>query len=869
MAQTTAGAKTADPFWSIPADQLLAQLQTDASCGLSEAEAAERLSRQGPNRLAAQQQSGDLVLLVRQFSSPIVVILIVAALLSFALRDATDGAIILLIVLVSGLLGFWQERGAAQAMATLLRSVELKALVRRGGQEQVIATEALVCGDLVLVAAGDGIPADCRLLEQCDLFVNEAALTGESFPVDKSPGVVDADAPLAGRSNVLMLGTHVVSGSGLAVVVRTGRATQFGQIAERLRLRPSQTEFEHGVRRFGALLVEITLLLVITIFAVNVYLQRPVLESFLFALALAVGLTPQLLPAIISVNLAKGAQRMAAKRVIVRRLAAIEDFGSMDVLCCDKTGTLTEGEVRLEGAFDIDGQPSQRVLLQAWLNASFETSFANPIDAAIRRHQPPAADGWCKRDELPYDFERKRLSVLVERGGEALLITKGALNKVLEVCSSAEHAGECLPLDQVRQQIEQRAQAFNAKGYRTLGVAMRQLDRDSTITRHCEADMVLIGMLVFADPPKAGIAQTLAELEQLGVRLKIISGDNALVAAHVGQQVGLRQPRLLTGAQLHRLSDAALPARARHIDIFAEIEPSQKERIVRALRRSGHVVGYMGDGINDAPALHAADVSISVQGAVDAAKEAADIVLLDNDLSVLQAGVREGRRTFANTLKYVFMATSANFGNMISMAAASLVLPFLPLLPKQVLLTNLLTDLPELGIATDRVDVEWIQRPRRWNVAFIRRFMLTFGLVSSLFDGLTFAVLLLVLRAGPTEFRTGWFVESVVSAALIVLVVRTRRPALQSRPSRLLLVATLVVVVVTVALPYTPMAGVLGFAPLPGRFLAILTLIVLAYGATAELAKRWFYRHSSLVLGPEMMAAQAASPRQATQARTP
>ena len=843
MSQHTTGVPTSAPFWSIPTDQLLVELGADPQRGLSDAEAATRLLRQGPNQLAERQRADVAVLLLRQFSSPIVVILIVAALLSFALRDATDGGIILVIVLVSGLLGFWQERGAAQVMAALLRSVELQALVRRGGREQVIPTHELVSGDVVLVAAGDGIPADCRLLEECDLFVNEAALTGESFPVDKSPGVVTAAAPLAGRSNVLMLGTHVVSGSGVAVVVRTGRATEFGQIAERLRLRPPQTEFEHGVRRFGALLLEITLVLVITIFAVNVYLQRPVLESFLFALALAVGLTPQLLPAIISVNLAKGAQRMAAERVIVRRLAAIEDFGSMDVLCCDKTGTLTEGEVRLEAALDRDGQPSEQVLLYAWLNASFETSFANPIDAAIRRHGGPTADGWRKRDELPYDFERKRLSVLVERGGESLLITKGALTNVLEVCSSAERSGRsAVPLAQVRQQIEQRAEALNEQGYRTLGVALRRLDSASTISRSSEAEMVFLGLLVFADPPKAGIARTLADLERLGVRLKIISGDNALVATHVGEQVGLVQPRVLTGVDLHQLSDAALPTRARHIDIFAEIEPSQKERIVRALRRSGHVVGYMGDGINDAPAMHAADVSISVQGAVDAAKEAADIVLLDNDLNVLQAGVREGRRTFANTLKYVFMATSANFGNMISMAAASVVLPFLPLLPKQVLLTNLLTDLPELGIATDRVDPEWIERPRRWNVGFIRRFMLTFGLVSSVFDGLTFVVLVVGLRAGPVEFRTGWFVESVVSAALIVLVVRTRRSVFHSRPSRLLLLATVLVVGITVALPYMPIAGLLGFTPLPPRFLGILALIVLAYAASAELAKRWFYR---------------------------
>lgn len=846
MSPWSSDAAHTKPFWSLPAERLGAELNSDLQHGLSHAVAAERLAREGPNQLRKASHADLPVLLLRQFSSPIVVILIVAALLSFALSDATDGAIILMIVVVSGLLGFAQERGAAKAMGALLQAVELQSSVLREGELHEIPNRELVRGDVVLLRAGDGIPADCRLLSEHDLFVNQAALTGESFPVDKSPGVMAPQTPLAQRSNTLLLGTHVVSGRGRAMVICTGKATAFGAIAERLRLRPPQTEFENGVRRFGSLLVEITLLLVITIFAVNVYLDRPVLESFLFALALAVGLTPQLLPAIISVNLAKGAQRMASQQVIVRRLAAIEDFGSMDVLCSDKTGTLTEGQVCLQAACDVLGQPSERVLLHAWLNASFETSFANPIDAAIRSYGAPGTDGWIKRDELPYDFERKRLSVLAECSGNSLMITKGALSNVLAVCTQVELPdGSCVPLADHRQAIEQRAQALNAQGYRTLGVAIRRLDHASTITYASETAMIFQGVLSFADPPKAGIHDTLAGLERLGVRLKIITGDNPLVAARVGEQVGLLQPRVLTGAQLRQLSDAALPARASDTDIFAEIEPSQKERIVRALRQAGHVVGYMGDGINDAPALHAADVSISVQGAMDAAKEAADIVLLEADLDVLLAGVREGRRTFANTLKYVFMATSANFGNMVSMAGVSLLLPFLPLLPKQVLLTNLLTDLPELSIATDRVDADWIEKPRRWNVAFIRRFMLVFGLVSSLFDWLTFGILRFGLHAGAAEFRTGWFVESVVSASLIVLVVRTRHPFLRSRPSRLLLIATLLVVAGTVMLPATRLGVLFGFVPLPPVFMPILGLIVLAYVSTAELVKHWFYLHVS------------------------
>jgi Mg2+-importing ATPase len=836
-----APADAAPPFWSVPPEQLLRELGADDT-GLTSVEAAARLERIGPNILGERKRSDVPALLLRQFTSPIILILIAAAVLSFAVRDPTDSAIILGIVVVSGLLGFWQERGAATAVEKLLETVALKATVLRDGQETGIPVDALVPGDVVLLSAGSGIPADCRLLAEQDLFVDEAALTGESYPVDKSPGIVSADAALARRDNVLLLGTHVVSGSGRAVVVHTGRATEFGKISERLRLRPQETEFERGVRRFGYLLLEVTLVLVIAIFAFNVYLQRPVLDSFLFALALAVGLTPQLLPAIISVNLATGARRMAERQVIVKRLAAIENFGSMDVLCSDKTGTLTEGRVQVHAALDADGQESERVLFHAWLNATYETAFTNPIDEAVRTHRVFTLDGWRKLDEVPYDFERKRLSVLAEHDGRAVLITKGALRNVLDACTVAERVdGTTFPIGEARLAIERRYAELSAKGYRTLGVALREMASPGPIDRGSESGMTFLGLLVLADPPKAGIVATVAALGGLGVRLKMITGDNALVAANVGAQVGLAAARVLTGPELRLLSDDALPVRAREADIFAEVEPNQKERIIRALRKAGHVVGYMGDGINDAPALHAADVSISVQGAVDVAKEAADIVLLERDLAVLEAGVREGRRTFANTLKYVFMATSANFGNMFSMAGASLLLPFLPLLPKQILLTNLLTDFPELTIATDRVDAAWIERPRRWNIGFIRKFMITFGLVSSVFDYLTFGVLLRVLRAGPGEFRTGWFVESVVSATLIVLVVRTRGAFLRSRPSRPLLLTTLVVATATLAIPYTPFGTLFGFVPLPPLFLAMMGLIVLAYVASAELAKRWFY----------------------------
>jgi Mg2+-importing ATPase len=585
--------------------------------------------------------------------------------------------------------------------------------------------------------------------------------------------------------------------------------------------------------------------LVMAIFAINVYFHRPVLEAFLFSLALAVGLTPQLLPAIISINLAHGAKRMAQAKVIVRRLSSIENFGSMNVLCSDKTGTLTEGVVRLRSALDVHGQESEKVLLYAYLNAFHETGFTNPIDEAIRTHRPFDVSAYEKLGELPYDFIRKRLSILVSQGDRRLMVTKGALENVLAVCSTAETSeGPTVDIATVRGEIDRHFAELSSQGLRTLGVAYRDVGSSSRITKEHEASMVFLGLLVLYDPPKPGIVDTIDHLARLGVSLKMITGDNRLVAAHAARQVGLSCARILTGPQLRQLSDEALLQRVNTVCVFAEVEPNQKERIIVALKKAGNVVGYMGDGINDASALHAADVGISVDSAVDVAKEAADIVLLEKDLEVLVQGVREGRITFANTLKYVFMATSANFGNMFSMAGASLFLPFLPLLPKQILLTNLMTDFPEMTIATDSVDPEMVEQPRRWDVRFIRNFMLTFGLVSSVFDYLTFGVLLWFLHATPEQFRTGWFLESVISASLIVLVIRTRRPFFKSKPGRHLLVATGVIVAVTFILPYTPLREILGFTPMPWPFLVVLGGILTLYIVAAELAKLVFYRRA-------------------------
>jgi len=828
------------PFWTFPSNELLKELTTETS-GLTQEEAEIRIKTFGANLLKQRKSHSNLVLFFAQFKSPIILILIFAAVLSAFLQDPADTIIILAIVLGSGLLGFWQEVGAAGAVEKLLSIVEIKAVILRNGVVVEIPLAEVVPGDITVLSAGGGIPGDCLLIESVGLFVDEAALTGETYPVEKSVGVKDADTALAQRSNVLYMGTHVVSGTGKAVIVKTGLTTEFGAVSQRLRLRAPETEFELGIRHFGYLLMEVTLLLVIAIFAINVYLARPVLDSFLFSMALAVGLTPQLLPAIISVNLSRGAKNMASKKVIVKRLSSIENFGSMNVLCSDKTGTLTEGVVHLHSTLDYSGHESEKVLLFAYINASLEKGYANPIDEAVRSHKQFDLKSYEKLSEIPYDFIRKRLSILVKSDDKTILITKGALKNVLDVCSFVEGPNETVvPIQQVLPQIQTLFSDLGTKGLRTLGVAYKKAE--DTELKDQEKDMTFLGFLVLYDPPKEGIAETVNTLKEMGITLKVITGDNKLVAMSLGKQIGLANPEVLTGPELYKMSDEALIQKLGNIDLFAEIEPNQKERVILALKKAGNVVGYLGDGINDASALHAADVGISVNSAVDVAKDAADIVLLEKDLSVLIRGVKEGRVTFANTLKYVFMATSANFGNMFSMAGASLFLSFLPLLPKQILLTNLMTDLPEMTISTDSVDPEMIDGPRRWDIKFIRKFMLTFGLLSSVFDYLTFGALLFFLHATPKQFRTGWFIESVLSASLIVLVIRTRKPFYQSKPGKALFWTTLAVAVAIFIFPYSFLGPLFGFVPLPAVFFPVLGIILLLYIASAEIAKKLFYK---------------------------
>jgi Mg2+-importing ATPase len=830
------------PFWSVSDTELLGNFKSSLT-GLTSNDAKKRIIQYGANRLNPQKRAGAFTLLISQFKSPIILILLFATGLSVFLHDPADALIILLIVLVSGLLGFWQEYSASNAVEKLLAIVQIKAAVIRDGNQLEISIEDIVPGDIIFLNAGDIVPGDCLLLESKDLFVDEAMLTGETFPVEKAVSLLAADTALAKRNNSVWMGTHVVSGSAKALVALTGKNTEFGKVSERLKLKPPETEFERGIRRFGYFLGEVTIFLVVIIFAINVFLHRPVLESFLFSLALAVGLTPQLLPAIISINLAHGAKKMAQKKVIVKRLTSIENFGSMNVICSDKTGTLTEGSVQVESAMDVNGEANEKVFLFAYLNAFYETGFTNPIDQAILNYRKIDLSGYRKQDEIPYDFLRKRLSIYVTQGDAHLMVTKGALDNILEVCSKVEtKEGNIVDIASTKDKIQKHFEEFSNNGFRTLGIAYKNLPEDMPINKSDEKDMTFIGFLTLFDPPKANILDTIARLKSLGVSLKIITGDNRLVAASISKKMGLSDTKIISGPELRQMSDGALLRSVGSVNVFAEIEPNQKERIIIALRKAGNVVGYMGDGINDASALHAADVGISVDTAADVAKDAADIVLLEKDLGVLVEGVREGRTTFANTLKYVFMATSANFGNMFSMAGVSLFIPFLPLLPKQILLTNLLTDFPEMTIATDSVDEQMIDYPRRWDIKAIRKFMITFGLVSSFFDYLTFGLLLLILHINEGQFRTGWFLESVISASMIVLVIRSRKPFFRSRPGKYLLIATLSIAVITLVFPFTPLGNIFGFSPLALSTYLLLLLIVVLYILAAEITKRIFYR---------------------------
>ncbi len=822
------------------------------SNGLSSVEAGERLQQFGANRLAPATQRSVVLQFLAHFKNPLVLVLLVAAGISALTGDLTGALIIGAIVLMSVTLDFVQAYRAGRAAEQLALKVAVTASVLRDGQTCELPVTQLVPGDLVLLSAGCLVPADARLIEANDFFVNQAQLTGEPFPVEKrvATALANGAAPLDDdwsleRSDSVFMGGSVVSGSARVLIGRTGSSTALGQIAVSLAADAPPTAFEIGTRRFGMLIMRLTLLLVLFTLLVNVAFHRSLLESFLFAVALAVGLTPELLPMVVSVTLTRGALRMAALKVIVKRPSAIQDMGAMDVLCTDKTGTLTEAKIRLERHVDACGQSRPQVLTLAYLNSYFESGLKSPLDDAILAHEEIDVSAWRKIDEVPFDFERRRVSVLVQSAQGRRLVVKGAPEDVLRLCTQyQDSSGASVALDaSARERIDALFDSLGQEGFRALGIAWRDvaLDHPHAVVSD-ESELVFAGFAAFLDPPKASAARALSAMAASGVAVKIVTGDNERVTRHVCTELGVPIDGVLTGTEVATMNDDALRARVESVNLFCRVNPSQKNRIILALKARGHVVGYLGDGINDAPSLHTADVGISVDGAVDVAKQAAAMILLEKDLMVLHKGILEGRRTFGNVMKYIMMATSSNFGNMFSMAAATLFLPFLPMLPLQILLNNLLYDVSEITLPLDNVDDEDLVRPKRWDMAFIRNFMLTIGPISSLFDFLTFYLLLRLFNAHEALFRTGWFVESIATQVLVIFVIRTRRNPLRSHPHRWLVATSLAVVLVAMLLPFTPLAPYLGFAPLPPVFFGLLAALLLLYLLMVEGAKQWFYR---------------------------
>ncbi|HVB87232.1 MAG TPA: magnesium-translocating P-type ATPase [Candidatus Dormibacteraeota bacterium] len=819
--------------------------------GLNSEQAAERLTQFGPNDPNPARRGALAIEILLLFLNPLVVILLVAALISAVLGQRIDAAIITLIVVLSIAINFTQTFRSRRAIARLREHVSLTATVLRDGSWQEIKRHEVVPDDIVRLCAGDLVPADAQLLEARDLYVQQAALTGESMPAEKNARPEDKstqgtpDAP-----DRVFLGTSVVSGTAVAKTLATGPRTAFGAIAERLAERPQETEFEHGLRRFGMLITRTVFFLVLFILVVRVAMHKDAFESFVFAVALAVGLTPEFLPMITSVTLARGAVRMAREQVIVKRLPAIQNFGSIDVFCSDKTGTLTTGVMTLYSSCDPFGQASDRALALGYLNSKFESGIRSPLDEALLRAPQPESD-YCKCDEIPFDFNRRRVSIVVAHqdrpDDEQLLIAKGAPEGILSVCESYELAGAVAALaPEQLQRIRAAYEALFAQGFRVLAVAYRILRDHHELSLADESSLTLAGFLAFSDPPTPDAAESLANMRRDGVQVKIITGDHELVARHVCEQVGLNDPEIVLGDELDQTSDPALGHMAERATVFARVSPMQKLRIISALRRRGHVVGYMGDGINDAPSLHAADVGISVSSAADVARDAADIILLKPGLGILHGGIIEGRRASGNVLKYLLMGTSSNFGNMFSMAAASIFLPFLPMLSTQILLNNFMYDAAQITIPTDNVDDAYLRGPQRWDMRLIRNFMIFIGPISSIFDFLTFYLMLRYFHAGEALFHTGWFVESLATQTLVLFVIRTMGNPLRSRPSGPLAFTTIAIVVIGVFLPFSPLAAILGFVPLPAPYFVFLGVSVVTYLLLVEIAKRKLFRQAAV-----------------------
>lgn len=840
------------PIASTPIQQLIVLLHS-SNTGLTNEEAGERLKVQPKQFKKRSRLRREVTLLARQFISPLILLLVVAVLLAAILGESGDAMIILFILLATGLLGFWQELNAGRAFEQLGKLIEVKHSILRDEKVVQVPTAEIVPGDILILDAGDIIPADCRIIESNELHMNESALTGESFPVEKSPGEVAEDLPLNRKNNCLWQGSNVISGTATAIVVHTGSQTIFGQLAHSLKQTP-ETAFEKGIKRFGYFLLRITIILSLIILGVNLYFEKPLFDSILFSLALAIGMAPELLPAIMTFAMSAGARRMMKKKVIVKKLSSIFNFGEVNVLCTDKTGTITEGNVTVKDIVTLNGESNDQLRFYAWLNASLQNGFTNPIDQAICSLDL-SLDGHEKINEVPYDFIRKRLSVAVRNQQRRFFVTKGAFANVAEVCSHVQlKDGSTSPVDEkLRGEMEDRFRAYSLDGYRVLGLAVKDLAAEK-MSREDEQGMVFLGYILLEDPLKDGTIDSIERLERLNIQVKIITGDNRYAATRAAQLIGMENPSILSGDEMDRLYPEALVVRAKNTDVFAEIEPRQKERIIKALQESRLTVAYIGDGINDVAAINAADIGISTNNAVDVAKQAADFVLLEKDLSVLADGVYEGRKSFANSMKYIFITTGATFGNMFSVAGASLFLPFLPMLPKQILLTNLLTDLPFLTIASDHVDDDQLTRPGRWNLKLIRNFMIVFGLHSSIFDFITFYVLYIHLRLSGSAFQTGWFLESAITELLILFIIRTRKSFLKSRPGKLVLITSLAAFLITIILPISPFADALGFTIAHLQQVFFLAAILVAYVVTADLVKVIFFRMSDRKAENEAMA---------------
>ncbi|MFA5130072.1 MAG: magnesium-translocating P-type ATPase [Patescibacteria group bacterium] len=818
--------------------------------GLTMSEVEQRLIAYGSNTIAKEREMSIVLEFLSYFKSPLIIILLIASTISATFGEMRNAIIIWIMILLSVVLDFVEEHSAGNAAKKLQEEVKITATVIRNGKEVDIQTADIVPGDILSLSAGNLIPADARIIKADDCFVNQSALTGESLPVEKYAATLpQEERSIAEESNILFLGTSIITGTATAVVVATGVHTQFGAIASQLAAPQEKSEFEIGVVSFGYFIMKVILFLVLTIFFINAFVNHNIFESFMFAIAVAVGVTPELLPMIMSITMARGSIRMSKKGVIVKKLSAIPSFGSMNILCTDKTGTITQDDIHLVSYVDAGGAESDRVLLHAYLNSSFQTGIKNPLDHAVLENKRLAIDAYQKTEEIPFDFQRKMLSIAV-RGPEGdVLITKGAPEEVWKRCTSVYIDGKTSAFDgEARKRSEDQEKTLSEQGYRVLAVATKNIQHvKAQYTTADEADLELLGFIAFLDPPKKGIKHVLQELCEMGVEMKIITGDNELVTKKICTDIGIQIRGILLGKDIASMTDDALAIAAKRTTIFARFSPDEKNRIISALKASGNVVGYMGDGINDAPSLRTADVGISVSNAVDVAREAADMVLTKKSLKMLKEGILEGRRTFGNTMKYILMGLSSNFGNMFSMLVAVIILPFLPMLPIQILLNNLLYDMSQVTLPLDHVDREWIQKPRRWNFHSIKNFMVIFGPVSSIYDIATFCILYYGFHASQAVFQTGWFMESLATQTLVIHFIRTRKlPFVQSRPHIALAASTFIAVAVGWIIPYTPVGEYFQFAKLPFHIVLIILGIIGVYLINIEIVKRWYFKKNDL-----------------------